>query len=70
VLDDDDLARVEDLANSSGQAVLELVERLPERQREAVRSRELEDRGYGEIAHNLQCSELSPANTSAAGWRA
>ena len=58
VLDDDDLARVEELANSSGQAVMELVERLPERQREAVRSRVLEDRGYGEIARSLQCSEL------------
>jgi RNA polymerase sigma-70 factor (ECF subfamily) len=58
VLDDDDLARVEELANSSGQPVLELVERLPDRQREAVRSRVLEDRAYEEIAHNLHCSEL------------
>ena len=58
VLDDVDLARVDELADSSGQAVLELVERLPERQREAVRSRVLEDRDYADIADKLECSEL------------
>lgn len=55
LLDDDDLARVEELAASSG--VLELVEELPDRQRDAVRSRFLEDREYGEIATQLKCSE-------------
>lgn len=58
LLDDDDLARVDELAASPGNAVLELVEELPERQREAVRSRVLEDREYGEIAKELKCSEL------------
>lgn len=56
LLDDDDLARVEQLAASSG--VLELVEELPDRQRDAVRSRFLEDREYGDIAKQLKCSEL------------
>jgi RNA polymerase sigma factor (sigma-70 family) len=58
VLDDDDLARVDELAAGPGGAVLELVEQLPDRQREAVRARVLEDREYGEIAGTLNCSEL------------
>jgi RNA polymerase sigma-70 factor (ECF subfamily) len=58
VLDDDDLARVDELAAAGGQPVLELVEQLPERQRDAVRSRVLEEREYPEIALLLSCSEL------------
>lgn len=57
-LDDFDLARVDELAAGSGRAALELVEQLPPRQREAVRSRVLEEREYDEIARSLQCSEL------------
>jgi RNA polymerase sigma factor (sigma-70 family) len=57
-LDDDDLARVEQLAASSGQGVIGLVDQLPERQRAAVRSRVVEERDYGEIARELRCSEL------------
>jgi RNA polymerase sigma factor (sigma-70 family) len=57
VLDDADLARVDELAGA-GRGALELVERLPERQRLAIRSRVLEGRGYGEIARELKCSEL------------
>jgi RNA polymerase sigma factor (sigma-70 family) len=34
------------------------VEQLPERQREAIRSRFVEDRDYDEIARQLKCSEL------------
>jgi RNA polymerase sigma-70 factor, ECF subfamily len=56
-LDDDDLARVDELA-AAGRPVLKLVERLPGAQREAVRSRVLEGREYGEIARKLGCSEL------------
>jgi DNA-directed RNA polymerase specialized sigma24 family protein len=37
VVDDDDLARVDELAAAAGQPVLKLVEQLPEPQREAVR---------------------------------
>jgi RNA polymerase sigma factor (sigma-70 family) len=55
VLDDADLARVDELA---GAGALELVDRLPERQRVAVRSRVVEERGYAEIARELECSEL------------
>lgn len=58
VLDDDDLARVDELASAPDQPVLELVEQLPEAQRDAVRSRVLEEREYGEIARTLNCSEL------------
>ena len=56
VLDDDDLARVDELA--SGRGVLALVDELPGRQREAVRSRIVQERGYDEIAKDLNCSEL------------
>ncbi len=58
VLDDDDLARVDELAAAGDQPVLALVEQLPKDQRDAVRSRVLEDREYGEIARELNCSEL------------
>jgi RNA polymerase sigma factor (sigma-70 family) len=58
VLDDDDLVRVDELAAAAGQPVLELVEQLPERQRDAVVSRVLDERKYDEIARELQCSEL------------
>jgi RNA polymerase sigma factor (sigma-70 family) len=34
------------------------VDRLPERQRVAIRSRVLDGRGYAEIARELECSEL------------
>jgi RNA polymerase sigma factor (sigma-70 family) len=57
-LDDADLARVDELASAGGEGVLELVERLPESQRRAVRFRVLEGRGYDEIARELTCSEL------------
>jgi RNA polymerase sigma factor (sigma-70 family) len=58
VLDDADLARVDELASSGGGGALDLVDQLPARQRVAIRSRVVEGRGYGEIARDLQCSEL------------
>lgn len=58
VLDDDDLARVDELASSAGEGVLGLVDQLPTRQRDAVRSRVLEGREYGDVARELNCSEL------------
>lgn len=58
VLDDDDLARVDELAAAADQPALKLVERLPDHQREAVRSRVIEEREYSEIARQLSCSEL------------
>jgi RNA polymerase sigma-70 factor, ECF subfamily len=53
-LDDHDLTRVDELAGEA----LHLVEQLPAGQRDAVRSRVLEEREYAEIARELQCSEL------------
>jgi RNA polymerase sigma-70 factor (ECF subfamily) len=58
ILDDDDLARVDELAASEGHPVLELVEQLPKGQRDAIRSRVIEDRDYDEVARRLNCSEL------------
>lgn len=55
-LTDDDLARVEELAAAGGQ-VLAAVEQLPDDQRRAVTARVVEERGYPEIAAELQCSE-------------
>jgi RNA polymerase sigma-70 factor, ECF subfamily len=57
MLDDDDLARVDELA-ARDQPLLELVEQLPAPQRDAVVSRVLGERDYGEIARQLNCSEL------------
>ncbi|HEY5318016.1 MAG TPA: RNA polymerase sigma factor, partial [Solirubrobacteraceae bacterium] len=57
-LDDSDLARVEELAGGAEGEAVELLDRLPERQRRAVRWRVLEGRDYGEIASELNCSEL------------
>ena len=58
VLDDDDLARGDELASAPDQPVLRLGEQLPKAQREAVRSRVIEERDYGDIAQTLNCSEL------------
>jgi RNA polymerase sigma-70 factor (ECF subfamily) len=58
VIDDDDLVRVDELAAAAGEPVLALVEQLPEPQRDAVRSRVLEEREYPEMARELHCSEL------------
>src|SRR5450755_163749 len=58
VLDDADLARVDELAGAGDGGALDLVDQLPERQRVAIRSRVVEGRGYAEIARKLACSEL------------
>lgn len=58
VLDDDDLARVEELASLGDAArVAELLGELPSRQAAAVRARVLDERSYSEIAGELRCSE-------------
>jgi RNA polymerase sigma factor (sigma-70 family) len=56
LLDDDDLARVEEAAQD-GERALSLLEHLAAAQREAVRARVLGGRGYGELASALGCSE-------------
>jgi RNA polymerase sigma factor (sigma-70 family) len=53
----DELERVENAASASGW-VLELLERLPAEQREAVRARILDERSYPDIAGELEISEL------------
>jgi RNA polymerase sigma-70 factor (ECF subfamily) len=58
VLDDGDIARVDELAGGAGGGVLGLVGQLPEHQRAAVHSRVVDGRGYAEIARELNCSEL------------
>lgn len=55
--DDEALARIESTGSQAGW-VTELLERLPEDQRDAVRARILDERSYGEIAGELQTSEL------------
>ena len=53
----DELERVEYAASTNGW-VMELLQRLPTQQREAVRARILEERSYPDIADELQASEL------------
>ena len=55
--DDDALLRIESTASQTGW-VTELLQRLPNDQREAVRARILDERPYGEIVGELQTSEL------------
>jgi RNA polymerase sigma factor (sigma-70 family) len=55
-LEDSDLERTEALAG--GGRVVELVESLPADERRAVKARIVDERGYGEIAAELRCSEL------------
>jgi RNA polymerase sigma factor (sigma-70 family) len=55
-LDDQDLARVDELA--AGPGVLALVDELPPRQRAAITARIVQEREYAEIAEQLKCSEM------------
>jgi RNA polymerase sigma factor (sigma-70 family) len=54
-LDDVDLERIDELGDGS-EALMRMLEELPEDQREAVRARVLEERPYEEIAGRLSCS--------------
>lgn len=56
-LDDDDLARVEELAAIADRPALSLAQALPADERKAVQARIVEERDYSEIAAELQCSE-------------
>jgi RNA polymerase sigma factor (sigma-70 family) len=53
LLTDDGIERIEALAGAPG---LELLDGLPAEQRDAVRARVIEGRGYDEIAADLSCS--------------
>lgn len=54
-LDDVLIERLESVAADTG--ALALLDQLPARQRHAVTARIVDERGYGEIAHELRCSE-------------
>ena len=58
-LDDEDTRQIERLAAilPIETPALDLLERLPEPQREAIRARMLDEQEYPEIARDLQCSE-------------
>jgi RNA polymerase sigma factor (sigma-70 family) len=53
-LTDDDIARIDRLGETA--TVAQLVEELPLEQQEAIRARIIEERGYDEIADELQTS--------------
>ncbi len=57
-LEESDLERTEQLAGEGNGRVSELVESLPDNERQAVKARIVDERSYGEIAAELQCSEL------------
>jgi RNA polymerase sigma factor (sigma-70 family) len=56
LLDDERLQRVEELAVLGSGELAALFERLPPDEREAVRARVIDERGYDEIATSLRCS--------------
>jgi len=57
-LDDEDLARVEELASLGGrQRLAILLAELPERHRAAIRARVLDEKPYSSVAAELRCSE-------------
>ena len=59
VLDDGGLARIDAMIDEerNPRPLLDLMEQLPADQREALRRRVIEERGYAEIARELECSE-------------
>jgi RNA polymerase sigma-70 factor (ECF subfamily) len=57
-LTDDDLERVVELASIDSEALVTLVEALPEDVRRALLERVVGERPYAEIAAELSCSEL------------
>ena len=70
-LTDDDLARVEELADLHRRGGLAgtLVDGLPADQRAAIVARVLDERDYRDIARELRCSEAVSASASRAGSR-
>ncbi len=55
-LDDEAIERIE-ASTDSGDGALALLEDLPDEQREAILARVVHERGYEDIAGELQCSE-------------
>jgi RNA polymerase sigma-70 factor (ECF subfamily) len=67
VLDDEALARIEEL---TGAPALEALADLPPQQREAIAGRVVEERGYDELAVALECSESVVRQRVSRGLRA
>ena len=57
-LEDSDLERTDQLAGQAGARASELVQSLPDNERRAVTARIIDERSYGEIAVELECSEM------------
>lgn len=58
-IDDEDLARVEQLAAAeTSEPLASAIDSLPAEQRDAVLARVIEERPYDEIAAEMECSEL------------
>jgi len=57
VLEDGDLAGLDELAGSGDAALARALDELPEATRAALLARVVEEQEYGEIAARLQCSE-------------
>lgn len=72
LLTDEALERVEALADTErgAEVIGELLDQLPPDQRDAVRSRILEERGYEEIATDLECSQAVVRQRVSRGLRA
>ncbi len=56
-LSDEDIERIEDLLDPRLQLAEQLLEGLPAEQREAIRSRIVDERDYADIAASVRCSE-------------
>ncbi len=57
VLEDADLAHLDDLADSGGDSLVRALDELPEGMRAALLARVVEEQEYGVIAARLKCSE-------------
>ncbi|MGD1050846.1 MAG: RNA polymerase sigma factor [Solirubrobacteraceae bacterium] len=67
VLDDEDIARLEELAEQPAVAALE---RLPSEQRDAIAGRVIDERPYDELAASLRCSNSLVRQRVSRGLRA
>jgi RNA polymerase sigma-70 factor (ECF subfamily) len=70
VVDDADLARVEELASGAAGAAEAALAGLPDALRDAVVARVVEEREYPEIAAQMRCSELVVRQRVSRGLRA
>jgi RNA polymerase sigma factor (sigma-70 family) len=67
VIDDDDIARLAELAD---EPAVRALEELPSEQREAIAGRVVDERGYGELAATLRCSQSLVRQRVSRGLRA